>query len=91
MKVLFVLTSVDSLSGTASATSSCAAEAAPLLMDSPIAASAATMIFVTDIDTPSLLFDTSSATAGVDAAGTVTLSPGAATGWRVSFARLAGY
>ena len=47
-----------------------AAEAPSPVMDNPIAARAATMIRVIDIDTPSLLVDIPSATTGVDAAET---------------------
>jgi hypothetical protein len=67
--VLFELTSTAGFTGVASAAFSAAVVPSPV-MDNPIAAKAATMIRVIDIDTPSLLVDIPSATTGVDAAET---------------------
>jgi hypothetical protein len=70
VKVLFGLTSTAGFAEAVSVALSPAAEAPSPAMDNPIAARAATMIRVIDIDTPSLLVDIPSATTGVAVAET---------------------
>jgi hypothetical protein len=70
VKVLFGLAPTAGFTEADSVALSPAAEAPSAATDNPIAARAATMIRVIDIDTPSLLVDIPSATTGVAAAET---------------------